>query len=220
MTTAELSQAIEAGDADRVHELIGGDRALASAPNESGLSPVLQVLYRWSEPPLGRLLAEILSAEPELDIFDAAAVGSVERVRDLLDRDPESVNAWSADGFTPLQLACFFGRLPVVELLLERGAEATVMSRNENIRVMPIHSAAAGGGAAIVALLLRHGADPNARQQGGFTPLHAAAQNGDAELAELLLDHGADAQARTEDGKTAADMAAEAGHETLAARLR
>jgi ankyrin repeat protein len=58
-----------------------------------------------------------------------------------------------------------------------------------------------------VRALLEAGADPNVRQQGGYTPLHTAAHNDDAELARLLLDHGADPAVKTDDGQTAADMA-------------
>jgi cytohesin len=67
-----------------------------------------------------------------------------------------------------------------------------------------------------VRLLLEAGADPNARQEGGFMPLHAAAQNGDRESAEALLERGADASAATDDGTTPAQLAAAAGHDELA----
>ena len=217
--TAQLFEAIEAGDRQQVHGLIASDPSLAQARNEEGLSPVLQALYRLNRPTADELVGELLAAEPELDIFDASALGNVERVTELLDADAEQANAWSADGFRPLHLACFFGRPEVVGRLLERGAEMEVMSKNPQIRVMPINSAAAGGGAETVRVLLEHGADPNARAEQGFTALHAAAQHGDFELADLLLRHDAARSARTDDGKTPADLAREHGHGELAARL-
>jgi ankyrin repeat protein len=72
----------------------------------------------------------------------------------------------------------------------------------------------------VCVVLLDAGADPNARQHGGFTPLLEAAQSRDADLAELLLAHGADSSLALEDGRTAAQLAAEAGDDDLAARLR
>jgi tankyrase len=61
--------------------------------------------------------------------------------------------------------------------------------------VMPLHSACAASEAdiryAIANLLLEHGADPNARQEGDFTPLMEADQNTDVRLRELLVQHGA-----------------------------
>ena len=69
-------------------------------------------------------------------------------------------------------------------------------------------------------LLLERGADPNARQQLGFTALHGSAASGDRETAELLLAHGADPQATNDEGKTPADFAAERGHTEFAEWLR
>jgi ankyrin repeat protein len=57
-------------------------------------------------------------------------------------------------------------------------------------------------------VLLDNGADPNARQEGGFAPIHAAAQNGNDELYELLVARGADQEAAADDGRTAADLRA------------
>ena len=104
---------------------------------------------------------------------------------------PASPRAWSADGFTALHLAAFFGQEDAAKVLLERGAEPNVVARNATIVVTPLHSAAAGAHAAIVKLLLEAGADPNARQPDGFTALDAAQQNGDDESAEALLAAGA-----------------------------
>src|SRR5918994_744555 len=56
-------------------------------------------------------------------------------------------------------------------------------------------------------LLLDAGAEPDARQQLGYTALHAAAQNDDEALAVLLLRHGADPSLRNEQGATARSIA-------------
>jgi ankyrin repeat protein len=127
-------------------------------------------------------------------VFEAAAVGWTDRVRELLDQDPALANAWAEDGFQPLGLASFFGHVEAARLLVERGAEVNSASRNE-MKVMPLHSAAATGDPdaryELATLLLEAGADPNARQQDDYTPLMAAGQRGDERLRELLLAHGA-----------------------------
>jgi ankyrin repeat protein len=155
------------------------------------MSELLQAIYRGDKAKADELLA----ADPELDVFEAAAVGKTERLRELLDRDPSLANAWAADGFQPLGLASFFGHTDAVRLLLEHGAEVNSASRNE-MKVMPLHSAAAADDPEvryeIAKLLLEHGADPNARQQDEFTPLMAADQHGDERLRTLLLEHGAE----------------------------
>ena len=139
---------------------------------------------------------EILAADPQLDVFEAAAVGRIERLAELLDADPGLVSAWTEDGFTPLHLAAFFRQPEAARLLVERGALVDVVARNDELQVTPLQSAAAARQEETAALLLERGADPNAQQRGGFTALHAAAQHGDEPLARLLLARGADPVAR------------------------
>jgi len=156
------------------------------------MSEVLQAIYQRDQARVDELLAR----EPELDVFEAAAVGRTERLRELLDDDPALANAWAEDGFQPLGLASFFGHVDAARLLVERGAEVNSASRND-FKVMPLHSAAATGDPEaryeLAKLLLEHGADANARQQDDFTPLMAADQHGDKHLRSLLVEHGATA---------------------------
>jgi ankyrin repeat protein len=211
--TEELFAAIGTGESARVDALLDGDSDLASARNHQGLSAVLAALYGRQED----ILTALLDRHPPLDLFEAAALGQADLLGELLDSGDE-IGAWSADGFSALHLAAFFGRTATVQMLLDRGAPVDRPSRN-GMKVTPLHSAAAGHHAGIGALLLAAGADPNARQPGGFVPLHAAAQNGDLPLVRALLDHGADRDARTDDGRTPALLAAEKGYMEVAALL-
>jgi ankyrin repeat protein len=156
------------------------------------MSDLLQALYRGDH----AAAEAILATGPELDVFEAAAAGRAERLRELLDEDPSLANAWAEDGFQPLGLASFFGHPEAARLLVERGAEVNSASRND-FKVMPLHSAVAEKDPdtryEIAKLLLEHGADPNTRQQDDFTPLMAADQQGDDRLRDLLVEHGATA---------------------------
>jgi ankyrin repeat protein len=185
-----------------------------TSDSDTPVSPILQALYEGRGADAEALLAE----GPALDAFEAAALGRVDRLRDLLDADPELAGAWSPDGFQALHLAAFFGRPDTAELLLERGADPATVSRHDFIKVTPLHSAVAGEGAEdlqTVQVLLDHGAPVGARVEGGATPLHSAAFNGNLAIVDALLARGADPHAAKEDGKTPLDLAREQQREDV-----
>jgi ankyrin repeat protein len=202
------------GDVARVTELLATDPALANARDETGVSALLLARYRFDRPTLDALLA----ADPDMDVFDAAALGHIDRLRHRLDEDPGRATAFAGDGFTALHLAAFFGKAEAARVLLAAGASVDTYGHNDFAN-QPLHSAAAGRHIEVCRVLLAAGADVNATQHGGFTPLHESAQSGDTELAELFLSAGADPSATTDAGLTAAGLAEAAGHQDLARRL-
>ena len=153
------------------------------------LSPILKALYRGDRDEAERLREEA----DELDVFEAAALGDLDRLRALLDEDGDAARAWSADGFTALHYAAYFDGPEAARALIDRGADVEAVSTNEQFapQARPLHSAVAAGRGDVVEVLLHAGADPNARQHGGFTPLMAAERTGNLELAEVLIRHGA-----------------------------
>jgi ankyrin repeat protein len=151
-------------------------------------SPLLQALYEGRRDDAEQLVAD----GGELDIFEASAIGDAARLRELLDGGADP-NEFAPDGFTPLTLACFFKRPEAARLLLDRGADVHQRARNENIQVLPIHSAAADGGSVeIVRMLLDAGAGVNATQPGGFRAIDAARMDGNEELERLLVERGSE----------------------------
>ena len=166
------------------------------------MSEALQALYAGDE----ERARELLHADSELSVFEAAAFGRVERLGELLDGDPAQANAFSDDGFTALHLAIFGGQEEAARLLLERGADPNALSRNDAVKVPPLGTAAFVRSVTLARLLLDSGADVNGRGEGGFTALHSAAQNGDEALIRLLEERGADPTLETDDGKRPGDL--------------
>jgi uncharacterized protein len=209
--------ALDAGDAEAVAAALSADPALAAARDGDGVSATMHALYH------GRAdLAETIAAAlPELDVFEAAALGRLTRLGALLASDPGLATARSADGFTALHYPAFFGvgdAAAATRELLAAGADVNARSANP-FSVLPIHSATTGNHDDVVAVLIDAGADVNARQRHGWTPLHGAAQNGSLVSVDRLLAAGANPAARNDDGTSALELARTGGHGAIVARL-
>jgi len=215
---AEFLEAVKQGDAARVRRMLESDPALAAACAESGESAVLLSVYYGKDEVRELLLGRGLT----LTIFEAAAAGVRDAVAARIKEDAGLVRAFSHDGFTPLHLAAFFGRVPVVELLLSLGAPVNEVSHNPS-ELHPLHSAVAHRqpqvSLEISRALIAAGADVNAAQHGGWTPLHAAALHGNLPLVQLLLEAGAGAGAKNDTGQTPADLAKTKKHNDVVALL-
>jgi len=148
----DVFEAIRSSDLDRVRELA----AHAVDRDEDGISAVLLARYYGRDD----MVEALMPAPEELDVFEASALGQSDRVRELVETEPELASAWSPDGYTPLHLAAFFGHPEIVELLLRHDVDLEAISRNE-MRVRPLQSALAGPRAdEISRLLLAAGAEP------------------------------------------------------------
>jgi len=172
----------------RFDELVPTYRAQADELgwNRPQTSSVREALYRGD-----RDAAEAAAEGVALDIFDAAALGRAEQLRELLDAEPDLVGALSDDGFTPLHLACFAGGQETVRLLVERGAPLERLAEASFARVRPLGTAVFAGNVEAAQILLDAGADPNGVDSGENVPLQTAEANGNEELARLLREHGA-----------------------------
>jgi hypothetical protein len=178
--------AVEANDVETVRRLLAARPALARTRMDAQLSALLYALYRRRQ----GIVEALLEAGIRMGPYEAAAMDNVERLEQLLGWFPHLLNACGRDGYTLLQLACYFARPAAARLLLEMGADPNVVSQNE-AGLTALHAAAAGRDPSIVSLLLAAGAEVNVRQTAGFTPLMAAQQNGDSEIEATLRGAGA-----------------------------
>ncbi|XP_063836754.1 poly [ADP-ribose] polymerase tankyrase [Ostrinia nubilalis] len=136
-----------------------------------------------------------------LRLLEAARTGDVETARSILCSRPRLVNCRDEDGrhSTPLHFAAGYNRLPLAQLLLQRGADVHAKDKGG---LVPLHNACSYGHYEVTELLVAAGAGVNAADLWRFTPLHEAAAKGKADIVRLLLKHGADPTRRNRDGLT------------------
>jgi ankyrin repeat protein len=138
------------------------------------------------------------------ELLNAISAHDVDRLTKLLasGADPntpfQSPYGMSA-GWTPLQVAVAEldadelepgGPIDAVVLLLRYGAD--VNAWDEKHRMTPLLIAVFRNQPEAVRILLATGADPNVRDDEGYSPLRWCAQEGHLEMARLLLHCGAD----------------------------
>lgn len=214
----DIVAAVRARDAAGVKEMLERDPTLADTPTPAG-SLLLLALYMGA-----RDAARVVRAyRPELDVFEAAALGDAGRLRELLAADPAQTRAYDGLGGTALHLACHFGHREAAKVLLDAGADADAFSRYRQPQIpknAPLHAALAGRAREVVEVLLERGADVNRVDGAGYAPLHHAALAGDAGVVRCLLEAGAGADTQDAGGRTPLALARERGHERAAAVLR
>ncbi len=205
---SEFLDVVSKGEYDKVAEMLEADPSLVDSQNDRGMSAIILATYCGQK----RIVNLLVSKGARLSIYEASAVGDLNAVIRALEREPSLLNSYSKDGFPPLGLASFFGNADIARFLLERGADPNLVSKNLQ-KVQPLHSAVAGGYFEISKLLISHGANLNAKQEGGFTPLHEAAQSGNLEIAKVLVEGGAKVNERNNAGKTPLALARISGKE-------
>ncbi|TMD55407.1 MAG: ankyrin repeat domain-containing protein [Chloroflexi bacterium] len=166
------------------------------------------------------------------------AHGNLARVRELVERHPELVNARAPWEETPIQAATQMGNRPIIDFLVERGAPvdfftASVLGRIEDLRLelakdpgrarsrgvhdLPsLYFAAIGGHVEIAELLFSAGASVNEHCESA-APIHGAVMGGHPEMVRWLLDHGADPALPDYQGRGARQLAVDLQRPDLAA---
>jgi len=212
--TAQFFKSIKAGNLAEVKQMLHSTPKLINARDEKGISACMTAVYSHHE----EIVNELLMTGFQPNFWEATAIGRSSWVAELLNHDETLLDKYSADGFTALGLAAFFGKKDVLEILVSRGADVNLPAKNP-MQVRPIHSAVAHNNPVVALqmaeLLIENGADLNVAQAGGWTPLHQAAAHGQVEMVKLLLLFDADKNARSDDGRTPLDMARQGQHESV-----
>lgn len=143
------------------------------------------------------VLAHLIARGAYVDIWTAAHMGDLGRVRELIDQNPLLVsrnsdyNSYYLGCGSPLKNAAAKGHIEVVKFLLERGAEPNLPQEGIAPRGHALYSAVYNQHFEIAKLLLENGACPNAEVESSADTLSIAIRNSDQRMIELLCSYGA-----------------------------
>src|SRR5262249_54936765 len=128
----------------------------------------------------------------------ACHTGDIDRVRELLQQDPSLANKLgSHEGYylgagAPLSNAAAVGRMDIVQLLLDHGADPNLREEQIAPRGKALYSAVYHGHYEIAKLLLERGAFPNQPVESSGDALWISRNwRPDKRMEELLLSYGA-----------------------------
>lgn len=143
----------------------------------------------------GALIGYLIAKGANYDIYIASRIGDLERVREILDQDPDAINRIpDYCGYyngVPVHNASGAGHPELVKFLLERGANPN-QPENQAPFGGALLGAVGNGHYEIAHLLIDHGADVNGAVESSGNCLWRAQQN-DApkEVLEALISRGA-----------------------------
>ncbi|XP_046566100.1 ankyrin repeat domain-containing protein 29-like isoform X2 [Haliotis rubra] len=121
-------------------------------------------------------------------LYSASRDGDLERVKRILSAGHVDINTRGDYSKTPVMMAAYRGHRDVVEFLVGRGADVSLVDRVGN---NVIHWACIGGDLEIVKLILSlNVVDINARNNGGRTAADRARNFGRQRVVDLLVSRG------------------------------
>ncbi len=117
-SVAKFFQVIQTRDTAAAKRMLAAEPELAGARNEKGQSALLLTAYSGNK----ELCDVLLANGVPLELHEAAALGRLERVKQLVEEIPAEAKTYSPDGFPVFALAAVFGHLEVAEYLFAKGA--------------------------------------------------------------------------------------------------
>lgn len=164
----------------------------------------------------------------EVRLFTLASLGSAEEIETLLREEPDiNIKARGLIGteqYTPLIIAAEGGHAKVVEILLSKYQEPSIVNRiiswvaGTSYKfefIIALGKAARKGHIEVVKLLLNKGLDLNKQNKDCETLLMTAAKNGHTEIVIELLSKGANPNSEDKNKNTALIYAAANGHKEI-----
>ena len=136
---------------------------------------------------------------PDISIWEAAATGNIEAVKQHLAAGTDVNARHKSGGLTPLHFAAYYGHEEIVELLITKGANVNAKANDGRT---PIDWAITQDNTETADLLRKHGA-----KSGAEDSIHIAARTGNHEAVKQHLVDGTDVNAKDNNGETPLDRA-------------
>jgi ankyrin repeat protein len=217
--TDAFRRAVLTGDLKTIKQGLDRDAALLYSRDAHGQSVYLLACYAEQT-----VVASFFESKGlELDVYEAAAGGKVDRVNALLRAAPGMVNMPNLAGDTPLHVAALCHRSEVLENAIAYGPDFAMGNpkrKNATAAHLGLQSAPKDAAEAMAFAMIGNGLDPNLATADGDTILHCAARRDYPRVIRLLLQKGANAEAKNAMGQTALDVAVAGGNSNTAALLR
>ncbi|MHC1730680.1 MAG: ankyrin repeat domain-containing protein [Bacteroidales bacterium] len=190
----EIFEAVKTNDLAKIQVLTGNDPGLVSAKDELGNTPLHTSVIAGSIP-----IAEfLLSKGSDINALNnqlmtplhVAIYNKQEAVALLLIEKGADLNRQDLAGNTPLHQTAHSNNATIAGLLISKGAGLEIRNRNNYTPLGALTRSTHNFEVAEV--LVKGGADVNARWTNGATPLNDAASYSDGRVIDLLMDHLAD----------------------------
>ena len=150
-------------------------------------------------------------------LMDAVNQNNADKVKGLIAQGVD-INEKDSSGDAPLVIAAYKGYDEIVRLLLEAGADVTVV--DPGMKATALHAAAYAGRTEAARLLIEYGVEID--KQGpynGYTALHDAVWQNNIDTARVIIDGGADLTVKSHSGQTALEFARSKNHRQIAAMI-
>ena len=137
------------------------------------------------------------------DIFEIARSGTLEHLKESIQKDFNCVNYTDANGFSPLILACYKGNIEVAKLLIDTVRDINYQSQ-EGTALM---AAVMRNNLELIHLFISKNANINLTNANGVTALMLAIQFKRAEIIKIFLENNINLSLKDNDGKSAFEYA-------------
>ncbi|XP_067652901.1 ankyrin repeat domain-containing protein 50-like [Haliotis asinina] len=198
-----LHWACSSGDLDTVKLILSENMKIINSRGYGSTTPVMLAAVKGQSDVM-KLLLDRGANVSLVDVIGynvlhfACIGGNLETVKLILSQDVIDINSRGNGSRTPVMDAAWKGDRNMVKLLLDRGANVSLVDETgDNV----LHFACIGGNLETVKLILSQDViDINSRGNGSRTPVMDAAWKGDRNMVKLLLDRGANVSLVDETG--------------------